>query len=219
MGDKQTGIGKWFHNLTAEERAAHHIKLQEGRKKAQDARRKLKQTAHEKALELLPEILAKEMIAEKEYQPTQEVVTQLKELISKGYSTEQMRSGPFKNLPEKTWSSLVKHLFKSQVGQIEDLGVLLLQARKDARRRLEKRGRMIRKEMKEWKKKGRIPPKLFSELGSVENELHKIEIEMTKTMHQVEAVGEKNKGTAINLHFNTPRPKALEETAIDVTPK
>lgn len=219
MDVKQKNIGDWLKSLTEEQRQAHYAKMQEKRREYVANKRKLKMSAEEKAREMLPELLARDMIAEKtgEFRPSEETLMKLRDLISKGYTVEQMRSGPFRGLEQKVWDSIIKHLFKNHVGQIEDLGITLIQSRKLAMSRLQKRARMIRKEMKEWKKSGkRVPPKLFSELGACEDKIHSIEVELTKTLYQVEAVGEKAKAPSITLNFGTPRPSPVEEKVVVV---
>ena len=220
MSEQRKNIGDWYKNLTPAEQKAHIDKLQAKRRSSLEEKRKLKMSAEEKARELLPELIAKDMIRAADWKPSDEMLQKLRGLVEKGYSIDDMRNGPFRNLDDKSWQSIVKHMFKDQVGQIEALGVSLLQSRKEALARCKKRARAIRKEMKFFKKTNKpIPPKYFTELASAEDKLHAIEVELMKTLHHVEAVGEKSKAASITVNLNTSRPRPSSEGAIDITPK
>lgn len=220
MSETRANIGNWYKSLTPEEQKAHIAKIQAARKERLAQKKALKMSAEERAKEMLPELIAKDMMRSADWKPSDEMLQKLRNLVSKGYSIDDMRNGPFRNLDDRSWASIVKHLFKDQVGQIEALGISLLQSRKEAIVRCKKRAREIRKQMKIFKKaKNPVPPKYFTELGAVEDKLHAIEVELMKTLHHVEAVGEKSKAASITMNFNTPRPKPTTEGAIDITPK
>ncbi len=219
MSEQRKNIGDWYKSLSPEEQRAHIDQLQAKRRAKLEEKKKLRMSAEEKAKELLPELIAKDYIRSADWRPSDNMLQKLRELVGKGYSIDDMRNGPFRDLDEKTWSSVIKHLFKDQVGQIEALGISLLQSRKEALARCKKRARMIKKEMRVFKTQGKpVPPKYFTELGAVEDKQHAIEVELMKTLHHVEAVGEKSKAASITMNFSTPRPKP-SEAAIDVTPK
>lgn len=214
MGNRPN-IKDWMAKLTPEEKEAHYAKQKEKVREKARLKRELKQTAQEQALTLLPEMMARQMTTSKEWHPSDELLQTLRGLIQKGLTIQEMRSGAFKTMDQKSWGALQTALFKDHVGEIASMGLTLLESRKAALVRLKKRARWLRKIMRKIEKdKKTVAPKYFSELGACENEMHNLEVELAKTFYQIEAVGEKAKSGAINIHLGTPRPKPPEEKQV-----
>lgn len=220
-------VVKWRNSLTPEQREAHYKRLAQAGTAKRMEKVALLEEAKRKSYDLLPELIAQQyLLADKDdYKPTNEMLGQIRDLMNKGLSVEKMRQGAFRALSDKSWQKLTKFLFKDHVSQSEDLGLELLNKKHAAIETLKKRVRMIRKEIKQYKKTtdkvtGKslfVPPALLKVLGETEDKLMSLEFETANTLHNIGAVGEKAKAASITIITNTPRPRS--EEAIDITPK
>lgn len=218
----ESPVVKWRKALSPEDKKKFYEGIQ---KKSAEARAKKKQEraeATEKAKEMLPEIIAQQMLLEDnpEYKPSSDMIGKLRTLMDKGYTVEQMRQGAFRQLSDKSWQKLLKFLFKDHIAQVEDVGLELITKKKQMVSMLKKRVRIIKKELRAYKaEKKFVPPALLKVLGETEDKLMEIELDMANTLHKIGAVGEKSKAASINIYTSTPRPRKPEDEAIDVTPK
>lgn len=222
---RPNNIGK-FWDCSPEEKKA---KLDAIIAKANETRRLKKQAMAEakiKAQELLPELIAQDILRTEtdNYTPRQETIDKLKSLQDSGLSFDQIRKKYFAQVSDSGWHKLTKFVFKSQIEQPEDLGLDLISAKKKHLGMLDRRVKMIKKELKQLKKakkEGKSPltsaNELMKMLAIAEDKFMEMEMDFAKTLHSIGAVGSKVKSASIHIHSSIPRPAA--ENAIDVTPK
>ena len=222
---RPNNIGK-FWDCTPEERRA---KIDAITAKANETRRLKKQAMAEakiKAQELLPELIAQDILRTEtdNYTPRQETIDKLKSLQDSGLSFDQIRKKYFAQISDSGWHKLTKFVFKSQIEQPEDLGLDLIGAKKKHLGMLDRRVKMLKKELKQYKKaKKEGKPilgganELMKMLAIAEDKFMEMEMDFAKTLHSIGAVGSKVKSASIHIHSSIPRPAA--ENAIDVTEK
>lgn len=215
--------------MTPEQMAEWQKKIVEKGNVTRAKKRKAILAAKEAAVSLLPEIIAADLLlAEGEnYTPRQSTIDKLKSILKDNpkLTIEEMRKKYFFGMSDRGWDKLTRALFKSHMSHVEALGLEILQVKKDAIRVLEKRIRMINKELRSEKKyqkeKGlqvRISTAKLELLIDCEKELLKVKLDVSKTLSSTGAVGEKNKGSnSIHIHTTIPRPPSLDVVK-DVTP-
>lgn len=230
MGNGQeSNIGKFRASMTPEQMAEWQKKIVEKGNATRAKKRETVLAAKEKAKSLLPELIAADLLlAEGEnYTPRQSTIDKIKSILKDNpkLTMEDMRKRYFSAMSDRGWEKLTKALFKSHLSHVEDLGLEILQVKKDAIRVLEKRIRMLNKEIKNARKyqkannlQIRAPSSVLEFLVDCEKELLKIKLDVSKAIHSVGAVGEKNKTSgAIHIHTTIPRP--TEQAAVrDITP-
>lgn len=222
---KKFRIDEWYDSLTPEQQKAHIEKIQRRRIEVKAEKEKERTNAIKQAQALLPELIAREVMAgdsTKEYRPSNETLHKLRVLISKGCGIQEMRQGPFRSLSDKHWQALTKFLFKDHYSQGEDLGLMMIKSRQVAVKDTKSRIGMLKRQIK-WHKteypKLPCPIGLIEMLGREQKYLHEIEVEMAKTMHNINIVGEKAQSAGLTIIMNTPRPPKQQEMSIDITPK
>lgn len=212
---KRPSIAAFHASMTPEQKIAFYRRNGEIARERTEQRKREREQAEREAKQLLPKLLAEQMsqdIAAKEndrdYVPNRETLTKLRSFMESGLTIEEMRSQYFGGLTEKSWQRLMKFLFKDSVGQVEDLGLEILSVKKKHLTKLDSRARQLRKEIRAYKlEKKHAPPALYKLLSETENEALKIEMDVSKVLHSLGAVGEKASAPTMHLHFSTPRPK------------
>lgn len=216
---KESRIHKHFlSKMTPEEikewRANNKIKQRETLKKKTEARLALEAQARD----LIPEIMATTMIADisedKNWIPKQETIDKFKSLLGKNLTTEKIRSRYFKSINDDTWHKLMKYVFKSQVSQSEDLGAELMRSRDTQIKALKRSIADVKRQKKiftEETGKKLIPAYLMQMEHDLRKELVTLQVDISKTLYQIQAVGEKSKSPSLHLHVSTPRPKKEEK--------
>ncbi len=223
---KDTPLFKNYYNgMTPEEvlesRRANVRKAVETKKKKWAAI----QEARKQAVDLVPRLLAEEMLLldNDNYTPRPETLEKVRKLLDAPTMTlEKLRRDYFRSMSEKGWEKLTRFLFKDHVSGEADLGLQILEQRNDEIVRMERRIRMITKEIKIAKKaakaKGlpaRAPTGLLDLLIQVERDLRDYKADVNKNIYKVNLESNKAKGsTSVHIHTTIPRPEAK-----DVTPK
>lgn len=216
-------IGKYFAGMTEEEKLQWR---KESLRKAQETRDRKKVRMEElkkKAEELLPRILAEDllMIEQESYTPRQETLTKVRELLDDPTMTfDELKRKHFGTMSEKGWAKLTKFLFSNQVANVEDLGNDILQEKRRAIKTLEKRIRMLRKEVKlsreinfEKHKKKIASQGLLEMMGEAEKELREYKLDIQKTLHEVKFAKEGKSGAlSLHVHTSVPRPQPKDVT-------
>lgn len=222
---KTNNIGDWYNNLTESEKANFHAVRKEKKKATEDRKRKLLEEARAKATELLPEILANDLLlAENDnYTPLPRTIEKLKDLLNSGMTIESMRK-KFNGVSDKSWEKITRFIFKNQVHHVEDIGLDIITVKKRALDMLGRRIKTLKREIRNAKKpdkdggkKKQAPVSLLNLLANAEDEYMKIELDVAKVLHGIGAVGEKSKAASIHVHLATPRPQPTPQK--DVTPK
>lgn len=197
--------------------------------KAKETKRKKREAiaaARIKAQELLPELMAQDILkAETDnYTPSQGTIDKLKSLQDSGLNFEQIRKKYFSQVSDSGWHKLTKFVFKSQIEQPEDLGLDLISAKKKHLGMLDRRVKMLKKELKQLrkaKKEGKSlltsTNELMKMLAVAEDKFMEMEMDFAKTLHSIGAVGSKVKSASIHIHSSIPRPAS--DNSIDITPK
>lgn len=223
-GPHVTGAGRpsiknFLDSMSPEQKKAFYESNRAKAKARAEAKRQEREAVERQAKEMLPALMAEQMSqeiamhdADTNYVPSREILTKLRTFKDSGLTTDEMRSRFFKDLTDRSWQRLMKFLFKDHVGQVEDLGLDILNAKKKALSTLEARRRTLRKEIKHAKKNGKAPPPAFFKLlADAEDRIMTLEMDVSKTLHSLGAVGEKSGAASLHLHFGTPRPKPEQE--------
>lgn len=207
--------------MTPEERAAHYAAVTKKGEQTRAAKRAEAAALREKARELVPVLLAEEMILSEHenIRPSPRVLARTRELMDKGMSIEAMRKELFSRASEKAWTQFKKYLFQDHIAQAEDLGLEILNVKKRAIKTLKSRIREAKKMIKEAKEKNRPFLTLMEMRQSAEDKLLEIELDVSKTLYSVGAVGKKQGASGgVTVNFNIPRPAAPASVVVDVTP-
>ncbi len=178
------------------------------------------QDAKKKANELLPTLLAVELLEAEDdgYVPPRQVVEGLKKCVEMGLSFDAMRREHFNKLSQKAWAKITRYVFKDQIYQVEDLGINLIKSRQEQLRMMKKRLNFMRKELRQQKRKaGTVNLQLLKMIKDDEDKYFALEKDFAQTLSNIGAVGEKNKLSNITINMSTPRPAKKE--AKDITPK
>jgi hypothetical protein len=180
--------------------------------KAQKKEEKRKQL--EKARELVPQILATEMALEynDNIRPSPALLEQLRRFIESGLPLEQIRSTYFQKISDESWGTLKRYLFSTRIAQVEDLANMYEVAFVRHKTILKKRIRMIKREIKELKKKGHQTNSIMLMLINAENQLMQMERDRLKDYVSYGVVDSKEgpKNAPLHVHFSVPRPKQDE---------
>lgn len=226
---KKSPIEKYFFDkMTPEEvadfrkKSAEKVKAKASAKKEAAAKLKLD------AIALMPRLLAEEMLAldNEKYIPSNETLERIRVLLETPKMTmDTLRRTHFRELSEKAWEKLTRYLFKDQISGESDLGLQILEQRKQELKRLEKTLRMLNKEIKLVKKdkksKGQVPTAPFGLLQlriEAERDLRNYRMDVNKNIFKTNLDTAKAKSsTSVHIHTSIPRPIAPE--ARDVTPK
>lgn len=218
---RPNNIGKYLSSLTEEERVAIKKKANANMVASRKRRKEAIEAAKIKAEQMLPEVLAQDLLLldNDQYTPRPEVLSKIKDLMDSGLSMEQLRKKHFSSMSEKGWDRLTKHLFKGYVATREDLGVRLAQSQEKHLASLEKHIKMIRKEIKLAKKwsqekygNSKAPVSLIEQLTIALKEHREYDMAWSKTVTQVAMDTGKTKTSAsIHIHTSIPRPKPAEK--------
>ncbi len=218
-------IGNFFKKMTPEEKKVWYAEQAEKRKATYAEKRETIRKAREKAKDLLPEILANDMLMSENdnYHPRQETLDKLRSLIDSGLTMEQMRTQYFKGMTDKGWEKMTKFLFKSHHVNAETLGLDIMTVKVQLMKTLKARVRNYKAEIREYKKanKGQkkfVPLTLLNMLAAAEDELFRVEMDYAKAVTHLGVVGDKSKSPSIIIHTTVPRPVAPSNEPKDVTP-
>ncbi len=215
-------IGEFFKNKTPEEITEHHRQAGLKRKAIWERKRKEKADMLVKAKELMPSILAYDLLSEEvnkeNWIPSQEMIDKVKVLFKQDMPLETLRSKYFTKVSDKTWHQLMKFCFKSQVHGSEDLGAELMRVKQRTCNSIKKQIREYKKQIKiycEEKKTKVIPAYLLNLKRDAESELMRTEREVAETLFKVGAVGEKSKSPSFIVNMKLPRPQEKEVVEVD----
>lgn len=168
----------------------------------------------EKAKEIVPQLLATEMALEynDNARPSLQLLEQLKRFIESGLPLEQIRAQYFPKISDESWSNLKRYLFSARITQVEDLANMYEVAFMRHKNILKKRIRMIKREIKELKKRGSATNSIMLMLINSENQLMQMERDRLKDYVSYGVVDGKEgqKNAPLHVHFSVPRPKADE---------
>ncbi len=223
---KPNMIGNFFKKMTEEEKKVWYKEQGEKRKKTYALQAETLRNAREKAKELLPEILAQDMLMSEQdnYQPRQETLDKLRGLINAGLTTDEMRTRYFKGMTDKGWEKITKFLFKSHHVNAETIGLDITSVKLQLIKTLKTRVRTYKAEIREYKKANKsskkkfVPLSLMDMLARAEDELFRVEMDFAKAMTHLGVVGDKSKSPSIIIHTTVPRPAAPSNEPRDVTP-
>lgn len=213
----------FFKGKTEEEIKAWRAASAQKRKEVWAEKKRRKEETLEKARELVPSMLAYDLLSEEtkkeNWIPSQEMIDKIKLLIKKDMPLEELRKREFRGVSDRTWHQLMKFVFKSQVANSEDLGAEILRVKYSTTERLKKQIRDIKKQMKlftEETGKKVMPAYLMQMKRDAEMDLIKLERDVAETLFKVGAVGEKSKAPSFIVNMKLPRPEKKEEKVIEV---
>jgi hypothetical protein len=224
---KESPINKYFlDKMTPEERIAWRKRAGEKRSQLKAKQKADKEALMQEARALVPSLIAQELMAEDmdnpQWVPKQDMIDKIKVLMAKGLTIEEMRAKHFRGIKDENWHRIAKFVLKSTVANPEDMGLELRSSYEMSVRMLRSRLREIEAQIRIYKKeKGvkLIPAYLLTMKHEAENRFLAITESVSKTMHQVEAVGEKSKAPVLHVHVGTPRPKQEEKQVVEVSPE
>jgi hypothetical protein len=219
---QESKIAKYFlSKMSPEEKKAYYDNLSKIRSAAFARKREEKAALREKAKEMLPELAAQRIMQEEmndeNWIPKQETIDKLKMFMKKDLSSDKVREKYFPTIKDDHWHKLMKFVFKSSVANVEDLGADIIAVKRKSIETLKKQIREYKKEIKAYKeeKKTRCSPiSLLNMIKECQDKLLDIELDVSKTLFQVGAVGEKSRSPSLHLHLGTPRPKKEEKEVI-----
>lgn len=214
---KESRIHKYFlSKMTPEEVKEWRANSKKKQKETLEKKKQERLALEAEARSLIPEILATNMIADisddKDWIPKQETIDRFKSLLGKNLTTEKIRSRYFKTINDETWHKLMKYVFKSQVSQSEDLGAELMRSRDAQVKSLKRAIADVKKQKKIYTQetgKKLIPAYLMQMENDLRKELVTLQVDISKTLYQIQAVGEKSRSPSLHLHIKTPRPEKV----------
>jgi hypothetical protein len=226
--EKKSRIHEFFFDKMTEEEKIQWRK--DSLRKAQETRDKKKALEAErrkKAEELIPHLLAEDllMIENESYTPRESTLNKVRELLTDPKLTfEELKRKYFSNMSQKGWEKLTKFLFAHQVSNIEDLGNQILQSRYRAIEAIKKDIRTVKREIKmsrelsfEKNKKKMANPKLLEMKFDLEKRLMEYQLDVDKTLHTVKFANEKKSGAlSLHIHNQIPRPQPKDVTPTKV---
>lgn len=234
-GEKKrlNNIGKFWEGKSPEEIEAIQKENRAKSVATKLAKKKAKEDLKRQAEALVPTLLAQQMLLldNDSYTPDQKTLEKVRALLDDPKMTlEKLRRDHFRTMSEKGWSKLTSFLFKDHVSNESDLGLQILEQRNEEIVRLEKRIRMLTKEIKlakkDKKKKGQAPLAPFGILQlltEAERDLREYRLDVNKNIFETNLKLNKTKSpTSIHIHSHVPRPQVNSEgvvPAIDVTPQ
>lgn len=216
---KLSKIEKYFTNTKTPEELAEWRKNAFAKAKATKAKKRQDVAdAREKAKELLPQMLAEDllMLDSDAYTPRPEVLDKVKAILASPTMTlDRLRRTHFGGMSNKGWERLTKFLFKEHVQNEQHLGLQIIEQRDQGIKALTRRIRMLRKEIKLAKKEAkasggsmRAPVSLLTLLGEAEKELRDYMADVNKNIFKTNLESNKVKAsTSINIHTTIPRPE------------
>lgn len=219
-------IVKFFlGKMTPEERQAWHERANIKRIDTMARKKKAMADAKAKAVELLPSLLAEEMLLleNDSYTPSNTVLEKIRALLDNPKMTlEVLRRKQFRSLSDKGWQKLTAFLFKDHISSADDLGLQILEQRQEEILRLEKTIKMLKKEQKiikkDKKKKGLpqvTPSSLLELILDAERDLRNYRLDVNKNIYKTNLdAGKIKSSTSVHIHTTIPRPEVK-----DVTPK
>lgn len=238
-GNEFGGITDWHRELEAnpEKKKAYWDWVHRRRDEAMAKKREEKKMLKADAKKMLPRLIAERELEQSEkgdYLPSPETIRQVRELIDRGMDLNEIRKHVGK-MSQKNWDKFVNAIFKNHYNQIEELGIDLISAKKKAITDLEKSLKEVQREIREEKRVHKMlkardeengkdpkPRTVSSSLLQMKHKLqdrkYTVEMELADILNRVGAVGERSSAATINLNFSTPRPKALQDGAIDISP-
>ena len=230
------GKNSWHEKLRADpEFKKRHFAMMHERRDAALAERK--QAAVE-GRAMLPRLVAEKELAKLEagnYTPSPETIASVRDLMERGYKLDKIRK-EMRGLTQKQWDSFTKALFKNHYNQVEELGIDLISAKKEALKDAKASLREVKKEIKQEKTwirdqkvrdaeegkfiKRTVGVNLLQLKHQLETKKYNVELELADILQRIGAVGDKSSVTAIHFHSNIDRTKRPPvEEALDVTPE
>lgn len=212
---KGNDIRDFYNKMTPEERKAFYIQAEEKRRLRRERNTKVLNEARQKAKDILPELLAQELLMsnDQDYTPRGETLEKLRGLLDAGLTMEEMRKKHFHSMSDAGWEKLTKFLFKHHIHHAEDLGLDIITVRNRHRQILKTRIREIERDLKLLRKQEKIPPLGLRQMkAEAEAELMKLEMDVAKNLHGIGVVGDKAKAASIHVHLSTPRPSQKDIT-------
>lgn len=220
---KQHNVNDWFKSLTPEQQKAQVAKMNAVRME----KRKQRLEIHERAKTLMPTIQAEAMLQElsANQRPTANTLMAMRQLMDQSkLSLDDFRARFVPNVTDEQWKNLTKYVFEDEVASPQQLGYGLVKAKQRHLHMLQRRIKMIEKEMrlqrKIARKAGEIPKmnvSLFDRLTDAQNEYFKAEQDLTTAMNTIDVFDQKkkSKGGGMTINLNIPRPEKLVEEQDD----
>lgn len=223
------GVQARLLKMTPEERKQYYIDVHRKRRATLEAKAHAEEILRAKAEEMKPMLLAEQLLMQGEdTRPSQRVIEQLKDLMEKGMTLEQMRGKLFSRASEKAWANLTKWLFQDHAPNAESMGLDILRTKQRAIRDIKQYVREVRKLIREEKSAANKSGRKSNLLGlldrkrAAERDLANIEMDVAKVLYQVGAVGAKKRGGSgggVTLNFNIPRPPTGNKVVPNDEPK
>lgn len=228
MGEGRSNIDKWRASLTPEQRKElHESNMAKARATRLRKQRELEE-AHRKAKELLPIQIANNLLAAEDanWNPDQGTINAVREMIEKGLTTDEIKTKI--GASDRAWQQISKFIFKSFEPNREDIGLQILQAKKDAVKSAQKKVELIEKEIRlvkrnerlrfrnsktEWERKlqPQIPNYLLTQLSNAMDAKLEAENEYARLIKSFGFFDSKNNAPSITIKTTVPRPGAEHE--------
>lgn len=207
-------VKNFYSKMTPKEYAAWRERSKNKANATRARKTKERLEIKEKAKQIMPSLLAAQLLSDDSKKhnwiPEQETIDQIKYLMSKNLTTDQMRKQHFPKVKDDVWQKIMKFVLRSSVSQSEDLGNAVFQAREITKGRLEKQLKDIQKQQKIWckEKNTKLKPAylLEAEMKTIAR-IAELDNDYAMTMHRAGIVGDKGKSPTMHVHLGTPRPQ------------